>query len=99
MQAESRYCQTMVLCIVMQDEERLLQTESGLKLPVKGMQYWVRGITSPQYKVDQLILDNAGRPQTLYQAGWKVSYSVIVTMVLMQLRRRFFSLEVKTRFI
>ena len=57
------------------DEERLLQTQSGLKLPVKGMQYWVRGITSPQYKVDQLILDNAGRPQTIYQAGWKVSYS------------------------
>ena len=39
------------------------------------MQYWVRGIASPQHKVDQLILDNLGRPQTLYQAGWKVSYS------------------------
>jgi outer membrane lipoprotein LolB len=57
------------------DEERLLQTQSGLKIPVKGMQYWIRGITSPLYKVDQLILDNAGRPQTIYQAGWKVSYS------------------------
>ncbi len=60
------------------DEERLLQSQSGLKLPVKGMQHWVRGITSPQYKLDQLVLDNAGRPQTIYQAGWKVSYSSYV---------------------
>lgn len=57
------------------DEERLLLNQSGVRIPVKGMQYWVRGIASPQYKVDQLILDNLGRPQTLYQAGWKVSYS------------------------
>jgi outer membrane lipoprotein LolB len=57
------------------DEERLLQNRSGLKLPVKGMQYWVRGITAPQYKIDKLILDDVGRPQSLYQAGWKVSYS------------------------
>ncbi len=57
------------------DEERLLLKQSGVRIPVKGMQYWVRGITSPHYKVNQLILDNLGRPQTLYQAGWKVSYS------------------------
>ncbi|GAA0410809.1 lipoprotein insertase outer membrane protein LolB [Cocleimonas flava] len=57
------------------DEERLLQNQSGVRIPVKGMQYWVRGMTSPEYKVDQLILDNLGRPETLYQAGWKVSYS------------------------
>ena len=57
------------------DEERLLQNQSGVKLPVKGMQYWVRGITSPQYKVDKLVLDNAGRPQNIYQAGWKITYS------------------------
>ncbi|WP_299880937.1 lipoprotein insertase outer membrane protein LolB [uncultured Cocleimonas sp.] len=57
------------------DEERLLLNQSGVRIPVKGMQYWVRGIASPQHKVEQLILDNLGRPQTLYQAGWKISYS------------------------
>ena len=60
------------------DEERLLKKQSGLAIPVKGMQYWVRGLTSPQYKVDQLVLDNAGRPHTLQQAGWKISYSSYV---------------------
>jgi outer membrane lipoprotein LolB len=57
------------------DEERLLQRQSGVKLPLKGMQYWVRGLSSPQYKVDKLTLDNLGRPQAIYQAGWKISYS------------------------
>ncbi len=56
------------------DEERLLLNQSGIRIPVKGIQYWVRGVISPKYKVDQLILDNLGRPQTLYQAGWKISY-------------------------
>lgn len=57
------------------DEERLLLKQSGLNLPVKGMQYWVRGIASPKHKVDALQLDAYGRPQVLQQAGWKIKYS------------------------
>lgn len=57
------------------DEERLLLKQSGLNLPVKGMQYWVRGIASPKHKVDELQLDVYGRPQVLQQAGWKIKYS------------------------
>jgi len=57
------------------DEERLLKTQSGLSIPVKGMQYWVRGLTSPQSKVDKIVLDQAGRPRILQQAGWKITYS------------------------
>ena len=57
------------------DEERLLQSQSGLRIPVKGLQHWVRGLSSPQYKVDQLVLDNSGRPQIIQQAGWKIVYS------------------------
>ena len=60
------------------DEERLLKEHSGLTIPVKGMQHWVRGLSSPQYKVDNLVLDNAGRPRTLQQAGWKIIYSSYV---------------------
>jgi len=57
------------------DEERLLLKQSGLNLPVKGMQFWVRGIPSPKHKVDVLQLDAYGRPQVLQQAGWKIKYS------------------------
>ncbi len=57
------------------NEERLLQKQSGLSLPVKGMQYWVRGIPSPNHKIDAVQLDAMGRPQVLQQAGWKINYS------------------------
>lgn len=57
------------------DEERLLKRQAGIGLPLKGMQYWVRGLASPQYKTSKLILDAFGRPQALYQAGWKIEYS------------------------
>ncbi len=57
------------------DEERLLKRQTGVKLPLKGMQYWMRGLTSPLYKVDKLVLDSRGRPQVLHQAGWKINYS------------------------
>jgi len=57
------------------DEERLLQRQAGVKLPLKGMQHWMRGLSSPLYKVDKLVLDARGRPQMLHQAGWKINYS------------------------
>ena len=57
------------------DEERLLKRQSGIELPLKGMQYWARGLTSPVYKTDKVVLDSLGRPQSIYQAGWKIDYS------------------------
>jgi len=57
------------------DEERLLKRQSGIELPLKGMQYWARGLTSPKYKTDKVVLDGLGRPQSIYQAGWKIDYS------------------------
>ena len=57
------------------DEERLLQRQAGIGLPLKGMQYWVRGLASPQYKTERLTLDAYGRPQSIQQAGWKIDYS------------------------
>ncbi len=56
------------------DEERLLQRQAGIGLPLKGMQYWVRGLASPQYKTEKLLLDSLGRPKSLSQAGWKIDY-------------------------
>jgi len=57
------------------DEERLLQRQAGIGLPLKGMQYWVRGLASPQYKTENITLDAYGRPQFIQQAGWKINYS------------------------
>ena len=57
------------------DEERLLQRQSSVNLPLKGMQYWVRGLASPTSKIDKLVLDAQGRPIEIQQAGWKIVYS------------------------
>jgi outer membrane lipoprotein LolB len=54
--------------------EQLLQSQTGVHMPVNGMPYWVRGVTSPQYKVDRLVLDKQGRPSLIQQAGWLIRY-------------------------
>ncbi len=54
--------------------EQLLQSQTGVKMPINGMPYWVRGISSPHYKLDKLVLDNQGRPKLIQQAGWLIKY-------------------------
>lgn len=55
--------------------ERLIEKHMGVKFPVKGMTYWVRGIASPDYQVKSVSLDGKGRPVMLQQAGWIIQYS------------------------
>lgn len=55
--------------------ERLLERQMRVKIPVDGMQSWVRGIAAPQYPVTNIVLDNYGRPTIIEQAGWSVRYS------------------------
>jgi outer membrane lipoprotein LolB len=57
------------------DAERLLQSQMGVSLPLSGMKYWVRGIPSPDSPVEQVKLDNMGRPESLQQSGWLVEYT------------------------
>ncbi len=55
--------------------EHLLQKQLAIKIPIKGMQYWVRGIAAPHYPVEAFQLDRVGRPTTIQQAGWTVRYA------------------------
>ena len=55
--------------------EKLIETNLRLKLPVKGMQYWVLGTASPDYPITAVKLDARGRPLLLKQAGWDIRYS------------------------
>jgi len=54
--------------------ERLIERQMRVKIPVDGMQSWVRGIAAPEYPVTKIVLDNSGRPTTIEQAGWSVRY-------------------------
>lgn len=55
--------------------ESLIEKNLRVKIPVKGMQHWVRGIASPHYPLTSLKLDASGRPIELQQAGWNIYYS------------------------
>lgn len=54
--------------------EHLLQKQLAIKIPIEGMQYWVRGIAAPQYPIEDYKLDRLGRPTSIQQAGWTVRY-------------------------
>lgn len=55
--------------------ERLIEKHLRLKLPVKGMRYWVLGIASPDHPISSVQLDARGRPIVLKQAGWNIQYA------------------------
>jgi len=54
--------------------ERLIEKNLGVKMPVKGMRYWVLGILSPEHPRSMPILDGIGRPRQIKQAGWTIDY-------------------------
>lgn len=56
------------------DAERLLQQQLGVKMPVNGMPFWIRGVMAPQYLEGKVSLDIKGRPKQIVQAGWVIDY-------------------------
>lgn len=46
----------------------------GWDLPIEAMPFWVRGLAWPQASDADVQRDGQGRPGTLSQAGWQVSY-------------------------
>ena len=54
------------------DVDDLLRIHTGFKVPISILRHWLLGRAGPASKVDQLVLDRAGRLQTLRQAGWKL---------------------------
>ena len=56
------------------DAETLMRQHLGWELPVSGLRYWVRGEAEPG-PVAHWQRDEAGRPEQLIQAGWRIDYS------------------------
>lgn len=56
------------------DAERLLAKQLRLNFPLKNLRYWARGIPAPNLSVEDVQLDEQGRPIRLQQAGWVVNY-------------------------
>jgi len=56
------------------DPELLLETYTGLRLPVKNLRYWIVGTPSPLYNDSRIILNNEGLLSKLSQMGWDISF-------------------------
>jgi outer membrane lipoprotein LolB len=56
-----------------EDPDTLLVQVAGRDLPVRGLQYWVRGLPRPGVGFDPRT-DAQGRPTGLIQDGWEIGY-------------------------
>lgn len=54
--------------------EQLLLKELGWTLPIKALNYWVRGIPAPDHPASYQ-LNEQGLLDTLQQSGWQLSFS------------------------
>jgi len=56
------------------DPELLLETHTGLRLPIKNLRYWIVGTPSPLNNDSRIILNNEGLLSKLSQMGWDISF-------------------------
>jgi outer membrane lipoprotein LolB len=56
-----------------EDPDALLAQVAGRPLPVRGLEYWVRGLPRPGVGFDPRV-DAQGRPAGLIQDGWEIGY-------------------------
>ncbi|HWV15093.1 MAG TPA: lipoprotein insertase outer membrane protein LolB [Cellvibrio sp.] len=54
--------------------EELLLKNTGWRIPVAQLAYWVRGLPAPKAKVTDYAFNEQGGLSELQQAGWKISY-------------------------
>ena len=53
--------------------EALLDEAVGWSLPIRGLDYWIRGLPDPR-SASRHRLDAAGRAESIEQDGWDISY-------------------------
>ncbi len=55
------------------DAETLLYQQTGVRLPVASLRYWVRAMPQPGVGA-RVVLDRMGRLKELRQDGWRIRY-------------------------
>jgi outer membrane lipoprotein LolB len=69
------------------DADTLLEQSLGVRLPVNGLRYWVRGLPEPGAP-PRIELDGEGRLIRLEQNGWIIEYPAYVTVARFDLPTR-----------
>lgn len=70
--------------------ERFMQERLGWSLPIPELRYWVLGMLAPMRSSTpaSLILDDAGRAETIRQAGWNIAFEEYQTVGTLALPRK-----------
>ncbi len=67
--------------------ELLLEQLTGWKIPVSALQYWARGLPSPDLPIEQQRVE-LGRLSLLQQGGWSIDYRDFVQVQDLWLPRK-----------
>jgi len=55
------------------DPDSLLARATGLQVPIKGLQYWIRGVPDPATSA-RIVRNAEGRIARIEQNGWRIAY-------------------------
>lgn len=67
--------------------EELLATHFGWKIPVTGIQYWIRGLPTPA-NPEKIQWDTLGRLLELNQDGWNIQFNNYTAVGKLELPQR-----------
>jgi len=70
--------------------DRLLHEVTGLRMPVKSLLYWMRGLPNWNIKNEKQNLDNFGRLASLEQDGWKIRFKHYISVEKHELPQKIF---------
>ena len=59
--------------------EQLLDEVAGMRIPLEGLKYWLRGIPEPGIELDAFTLGEDGAAKSMSQNGWRMSYPLYRT--------------------
>ena len=54
--------------------DRLLYETTGIRMPVKGLLFWMRGLANPRAQIKDIKLDEFGRLARLQQNNWQINF-------------------------
>ncbi len=70
--------------------DRLLQEVTGLRMPVKSLLYWMRGLPDGNITKEKLKIDEFGRLQQIKQDDWHVRFKQYVNVDQHELPQKIF---------
>lgn len=73
--------------VTVPDPERELLRQSGIRVPVGGLRYWLLGVPLPGAPAN-VVFGNDGLPVTIEQSGWRIDYTEYRQWSLNALPRR-----------